>query len=108
MPNPLSVSDSTFENEVLQSDVPVVVDFWAEWCGPCLMVAPILEEIAGEYAGKLKVAKLNVDTNSRTAAQYNIMSIPALLFFRNGEVEDQVIGALPKKLLADRVKKFLG
>ena len=89
-------SDSDFAQEVLASDVPVMVDFYADWCGPCRMVAPIVEELAGEYAGKVKIGKINVDENPNTAKQYNVMSIPTILFIKGGKVVDQVIGALPK------------
>jgi len=107
MSHPVNITDESFESEVLQSDKPVIVDFWATWCGPCKMIAPILEEIATEYGEKIKVAKLDVDANNRTAAKYNIMSIPSLLFFRNGEVVDQVIGALPKAQIAARLQKVI-
>lgn len=107
MSKPIHITDSTFEQEVLQSDKPVIVDFWATWCGPCIMVAPILEEIASEYSDKLKVAKLDVDSNNITAGKYNIMSIPSLLFFKNGEVVDQVVGAVPKSHLTARLEKVL-
>jgi thioredoxin 1 len=107
MSNAVAVSDATFESEVINSGVPVIVDFWAEWCGPCRMIAPILDQIAEEYTGKLKVVKVDVDANGRTAMQFSVMSIPTLLFFKNGKVQDQVVGALPKKMLQEKVEKFL-
>ena len=103
-----AVTDDTFDAEVLKSDVPVLVDFWAEWCRPCLMVSPIVEELGKEYEGKLKVAKVDVDSNARIATRYGIMSIPSLLFFKNGEVVDQIVGAVPKKVFVDRLGKILG
>lgn len=96
-------SDSDFAQEVLASDVPVMVDFYADWCGPCRMVAPIVEELAGEYAGKVKIGKINVDENPNTAMQYNVMSIPTILFIKGGKVVDQVIGALPKASLQQKL-----
>ncbi len=107
MSKPVAITDSTFENEVIKSDRPVVVDFWATWCGPCKMIAPILEEVATEYDGKLKVAKMDVDANTTIASQYSIMSIPTLLFFKNGQLVDQVIGAIPKAQLLKRLSKIL-
>ncbi|HOP07393.1 MAG TPA: thioredoxin [candidate division Zixibacteria bacterium] len=107
MSKPVEVTDDSFEAEVIQSDKPVIVDFWATWCGPCKMIAPILEEVAGEYSDRLKVAKLDVDSNNRTAGKYNIMSIPSLLIFKNGEVVDQIVGAVPKAQLTSRLDRAL-
>ena len=93
------VSDATFENEVLKATSPVVVDFWAEWCGPCRMIAPALEEIAGSLGDKVKIVKLNVDENPDTAAKYGIMSIPTLMIFKGGELASRQVGAAPKAKL---------
>ncbi len=93
------VSDASFEADVLKSDTPVVVDFWAEWCGPCRMIAPALEEIATAVGDKVKIVKLNVDENPDTAAKYGIMSIPTLLMFKNGEIASRQVGAAPKQKL---------
>ncbi|HYZ44510.1 MAG TPA: thioredoxin [Xanthobacteraceae bacterium] len=93
------VSDATFDSEVLKATEPVVVDFWAEWCGPCRMIAPALEEIAGTLNGKVKIVKLNVDENPQTAAKYGIQSIPTLMIFKNGEMAARQVGAAPKQKL---------
>ena len=93
------VTDETFEPEVLKSDLPVLVDFWAEWCGPCKAIAPILDEIAREYGGKLKVAKLDVDANVEVPKKYNIRGIPTLMLFKNGNVEESIVGARSKSQL---------
>lgn len=98
--NIIYVSDAEFENKVLQSDVPVLVDFWAEWCGPCKMIAPILDEIAGEYSGKIKIAKLNIDDNPATPPRYGIRGIPTLMLFKNGNVEATKVGAVSKSQLS--------
>jgi thioredoxin 1 len=94
------VSDSTFDTEVLQSQTPVLVDYWAEWCGPCKMIAPILDDLASQYAGKLKIAKLNIDENAATPPKYGIRGIPTLMLFKNGAVEATKVGALSKSQLA--------
>jgi thioredoxin 1 len=93
------VTDNSFEEDVLKSEIPVLVDYWAEWCGPCKMIAPILEEIVGEYAGKLKVAKLNIDENSATPPKFGIRGIPTLMIFKDGDVEATKVGALSKSQL---------
>ncbi|MFT4173181.1 MAG: thioredoxin TrxA [Rhodocyclaceae bacterium] len=95
----LHVSDSSFENDVLQSQTPVLVDYWAEWCGPCKMIAPILDEVAKEYAGKLTIAKLNIDENQETPAKFGIRGIPTLMLFKGGNVEATKVGALSKSQL---------
>jgi len=94
--NLIEFTDDNFDTEVLKSNLPVLVDFWAEWCGPCKMIGPIVEEIAGDYAGKLKVGKVNVDFNNQVAMQYGIRGIPALLVFKGGSVANQIVGAVPK------------
>ena len=93
------VSDANFESEVLQADGPVLVDYWADWCGPCKMIAPILDEIAGEYAGKIKIAKLNIDENPQTPPRYGIRGIPTLMLFKQGNVEATKVGAVSKSQL---------
>ena len=102
---PQAVTDATFANDVVDasSSLPVLVDAWAEWCGPCRMIAPVLDQLAAESGGRYKIAKLNVDENPRTAAQFNIRSIPTLLIFKNGKLVDQIIGAQPKQAIAARL-----
>lgn len=95
----LQVTDATFEQEVLQADKPVIVDFWAEWCGPCRMVGPVIDQLGQEYADKVKVVKLDVENNPQTAMQYGITSIPAIYVFQNGQVAKQTVGAKPKAAL---------
>ncbi|HSE83707.1 MAG TPA: thioredoxin [Thermodesulfobacteriota bacterium] len=103
----VELSDSSFENEVIKSDKPVLVDFWAPWCGPCRILAPIVEEIAESYTGKLKVGKLNVDDNQEITMRYRIRSIPTLILFKNGQALDQIIGAVPKTEIEKVVKKAI-
>lgn len=104
----MDVADKDFEQEVLKSDLTVLVDFWAPWCAPCRIVSPIVEELAKEYAGKLKVLKLNVDDNPQTAAKYGIMSIPSFLFFKKGEVAKTMIGAAGKESLKKGIEEIIG
>lgn len=105
--HPLEVSDADFERVVLGANVPVLVDFWAEWCGPCRMVAPVVADLAREFAGKALVAKLNVDANPATASRYGVRNIPTLLFFRNGQVVDRAIGAQPAHILRQKLEALL-
>jgi len=104
---PIEVTDANFDTEVIKSEQPVLVDFWAEWCGPCRMVAPIVEELAKEYNGTLKVGKMDVDSNPQVSMQYGIRSIPTLLVFKGGKVVEQIVGAVPKRILTEKVSKHL-
>jgi len=107
MSNYIEATDDNFESEVLGSEVPVLVDFWAVWCAPCRMIAPIVEELASEKEGRLKVAKVDVDNNPQTAIKYNIRSIPTLLVFKGGNVVDQMVGAVPKSMIESRLEKHM-
>ncbi|MBD2576973.1 thioredoxin [Oscillatoria sp. FACHB-1406] len=102
-----SVTDASFKEDVLESDVPVLVDFWAPWCGPCRMVAPVVDEISQQYEGRVKVVKLNTDDNPTVATQYGIRSIPTLMIFKGGQRVDMVVGAVPKTTLANTLEKYL-
>jgi thioredoxin 1 len=101
------ITDNTFEQEVLTSDVPVLVDFWAPWCGPCRMVAPVVDELSQDFNGQVKVVKINTDENPTIASQYGIRSIPTLIVFKDGQPVDRVVGALPKSTLANTLEKYL-
>ena len=107
MAHPIEVTDGTFEDEVVKSDIPVVVDFWADWCAPCKMIAPIVEELAEELDGQVKFAKLDVDANPKSATSYGVRGIPTLLIFNGGKPVDQVVGAVPKSVLKRRVEEAL-
>jgi thioredoxin 1 len=101
------VSDESFESEIINSDIPSIVDFWAEWCGPCKKIGPVVEELAGEYAGKIKVAKMDVDSNRQTPAKFGIRNIPTLILFKGGEVVNTIVGAQPKSAIEEEIKKLL-
>ena len=105
--NLLHVTDQTFDQEVLQANQPVLVDFWAAWCGPCRMIAPTVEALANEYSGRARVAKMNVDENQATPAHYNIRGIPTLLLFKDGQVREQLVGAASRDVIENLIKKYL-
>jgi|TARA_B100000676_G_scaffold42375_1_gene40413 thioredoxin 1 len=107
MSEPIALTDDNFSDEVLSAELPVLVDFWATWCGPCRMIAPIVEELSSEYEGKAKVCKLDVDTAQKTAAEFGIRSIPTLLIFKEGKVADQLIGAVPKQQITEKLDASL-
>lgn len=103
----VKVDDTSFQTEVLESDIPVIIDFWAPWCAPCSMIAPLIEQLAEEYAGKVKVCKLNVDDSPEVASKYRVMSIPTLLIIKSGEVADQIVGAVSKNVIKEKIEQYL-
>jgi thioredoxin 1 len=105
--NVIAVTDATFDAEVLKATTPVIIDFWAPWCGPCRAIAPVIEEIADAYQGRVKVAKVNVDEDTRAAANYNITAIPTILFFKEGKVADQIIGAASRSKITEKIDRLL-
>ena len=107
MSEPIHVSDADFEAEILKSDIPAMVDFWAAWCGPCRAIAPVVEELAREYAGKVKVGKMNVDENAKTPTKYGIRAIPTLIIFKSGQVVEQITGAVSRSIIENALKKAL-
>ena len=107
MAKPFAVTDKEFEEQVLKADTPVLVDFWADWCGPCKMIAPVVEELATEYDGQVRFAKVDVDANPEAATKYGVRSIPTLLLFKNGQAVEQVVGAVSKAVLKQRLEKVL-
>ena len=107
MSKPIEITEQSFKEEVLDSDIPVLVDFWAEWCGPCKMIAPVVEELATEFDGKMSFAKVDVDNNTGISTNYGIRSIPTLIIFKNGAPVDQIVGAVGKNILVERINKSL-
>ena len=108
MSNAIDITDSTFESEVLKNDSVTVVDFWAPWCGPCRKMGPVLDEIAGEFEGKIRVAKINTDENLKTAKEYQISGLPSIVIFKNGEAKETVVGLMPKSAIVSNIEKYLG
>jgi thioredoxin 1 len=104
---PVEITDENFEAEVIKSDKPVLIDFWAVWCGPCKLIAPIVEELAGEYDGKVKIGKLDVDSNQQTSIKFGVRSIPTLLLFKGGNLKDTIIGAIPKSKIVEKLNAVL-